>query len=115
VGFVVAYKSKSPEAAHKVAEELTELFLKENVIQRQQAARETTRFLAQEADRLANEVSEIEARLASFRETHMNVLPEMQNTNLTLMQRAEERQQRNDEDLRAVDARIANIRSEMAG
>lgn len=114
VGFVVAYKSESPEAAHKVAEELTELFLKENVIQRQQAARETTRFLAQEANRLANEVGEVEARLALFRETHMNVLPEMQSTNLTLMQRAEERQQRNDEDLRAVDGRIANIRSEMA-
>ena len=114
VGFVVAYKSKSPEAAHKVAEELTALFLNENVIQRQQAARETTRFLAQEADRLANEVGEVEARLASFRETHMNVLPEMQSTNLTLMQRTEERQQRNDEDLRAADARIATIRSEMA-
>jgi polysaccharide biosynthesis transport protein len=114
VGFVVAYEGRSPEAAQIVVKELTELFLKENVIQRQQAARETTRFLAQEADRLANEVSEVEARLASFRETHMNVLPEMQNTNLTLMQRAEERLQRSDEDLRAVDGRIANIRSDMA-
>jgi polysaccharide biosynthesis transport protein len=114
VGFLVAYESKSPEAAHKVAEELTELFLKENVIRRQQAARETTEFLTQEANRLANEVSQIEARLSSFRETYMNELPEMQTTNLTLMQRAEERQVRNDEDLRAVDARIATIRSEMA-
>jgi polysaccharide biosynthesis transport protein len=82
--------------------ELTELFLRENTIQRQQAARETTRFVTQEADRLSREISEVEDRLAAFKEANMNVLPEMQNLNMNLLQRAEEQLERNDQDLREV-------------
>jgi polysaccharide biosynthesis transport protein len=114
VGFLVAYKSRVPETAQIVVEDLTALFLRENALQRQQAARETTQFLTRESDRLAKEISEVEARLALFKEANMNVLPENQNLNMQLMQRAEEQFQRNDQDLRASDARIANLRSQLA-
>ena len=114
VGFAVAYQSLVPETAQIVAEELTALFLQENALQRQQAARETTQFLTRESVRLAKEISEVEARLAVFKEANMNVLPENQNLNMQLMQRAEEQLQRNDQDLRASDARIANLRSQLA-
>ena len=114
VGFLVAYESLVPQAAQIIVDELTALFLRENALQRQQAARETTQFLTRESDRLAKEISEVEARLALFKEANMNLLPENQNLNMQLMQRAEEQLQRNDQDLRASDARIANLRSQLA-
>lgn len=114
VGFIVAYESPSPETSRIIAQGLTELFLRENAIQRQQAARETTRFVTQEADRLSTEISEIEDRLAAFKEANRNVLPEMQNLNMNLLRRAEEQMERNDQDLREIDARIGNLQSQLA-
>ena len=114
IGFVVAYESPSPEAARIVAKELTELFLRENTSQRQQAARETTRFVTQEADRLSREISAVEDRLSAFKEANRNVLPEMQNLNMNLLRRAEEQLERNDQDLREIDARIGNLQSQLA-
>ena len=114
VGFVVAYESPSPEAARIVAQELTEMFLRENTMQRQQAAGDTTRFVTQEAGRLAREIREVEDRLAAFKEANRNVLPEMQNLNMNLLRRAEEQLERNDQDLRQMDAQIGNLQSQLA-
>lgn len=114
IGFIVAYESSSPETARIVAQELTELFLRENAIQRRQAAGETTRFVTQEADRLSSEISEIEGRLAKFKEANRNVLPEMQSLNMNLLRRAEEQLERNDQDVRQMDAQIANLQSQLA-
>ena len=114
IGFIVAYESPSPDTARIVAQELTELFLRENTIQRRQAAGETTRFVTQEADRLSREISEVEDRLAAFKEANRNVLPEMQNLNMNLLRRAEEQLERNDQDLREMEARVANLQSQLA-
>ena len=114
IGFVVAYESPSPEAARIVAQELTEMFLRENTMQRQQAAGDTTRFVTQEAGRLAREIREVEDRLAAFKEANRNVLPEMQNLNMNLLRRAEEQLERNDQDMRQMDAQIANLQSQLA-
>ena len=113
IGFIVAYESPSPETARIVAQELTELFLRENALQRQRAARETTRFVAQEADRLAREIREVEDRLTKFKEANRNVLPEMQNLNMNLLRRAEEQLERNDQDLRQMEAQVANLQSQL--
>lgn len=82
--------------------------------QRQQTAQETTRFLAQEAQRLAEQVAEVESRLASFKEANRFSLPEMQDLNMTLMQRREDELRRNEQDQRALDERISRIQSDLA-
>jgi len=114
IGFFVAYESRSPETARIVAQDLTELFLRENASQRRQAARETTVFVSQEAARLSREINEVEDRLAAFKEANRNVLPEMQNLNMNLLRRAEEQLERNDEDLRELEARVSNLQSQLA-
>jgi polysaccharide biosynthesis transport protein len=93
---------------------LTALFLEENVRQRQQAARETTSFLSQEGDRLAEEVAEMEARLAAFKEANILSLPENQNLNLNVMQRTGDELRRNEQDLRTIDERVNLLQSQLA-
>lgn len=114
ITFVLAYESHSPVKAQQIVDELTSLFLNENTAQRQRAARETTRFLAQEADRLSREMTELEARLSAFKEANMTSLPEMQNLNMNLMQRTEEELRRNDQDLRTIDERVGYLQSQLA-
>jgi polysaccharide biosynthesis transport protein len=114
IAFIVSYESRSPEQARQIVEELTELFLSENVQQRQLAARETTRFLEQEAAQLEQQVAEAEERLAAFRDEHRYSLPEMRDMNLNQLQRREDELRRNDQDLRALNERLSQIQSELA-
>jgi polysaccharide biosynthesis transport protein len=114
IAFRLAYQSQSPEQARQVVNELTALFLEENVRQRQQAARETTFFLSQEGDRLAEEVAEMEARLAAFKEANISSLPENQSLNMNLLQRTEDELRRNEQDLRAIDERVNLLQSQLS-
>jgi polysaccharide biosynthesis transport protein len=114
IAFTLAYESASPAQAQQVVEELANLFLQENTLQRQQAARETTRFLGQEGSRLSRDIAELEGRLAAFKEANRNSLPEMQNMNMNLMQRTEEELRRNDQDVRALNERISSLQSQLA-
>ena len=114
IAFTLSYESRSPEQARQIVAELTEMFMSENTRQRQMAAQETTRFLGQEADRLAQQVAEVEGRLATFREANRHSLPEMQDLNLNLLQRREDELLRNEQDLRALNERLSQIESQLA-
>ena len=65
IAFTLSYDSVSPEKAQKVANELTSLYLNENLQSRKQKAEEVSSFLAEEAERfrleycLAEEASRI--------------------------------------------------------
>src|ERR1700761_4948120 len=76
IAFEVSYTSRSPDLAAKVANELTTLYLNENLNNRTQLARDAANFLQSEGDRLNQRIGELEAELAKFKEQHFNQLPE---------------------------------------
>lgn len=89
IAFTLSYDSESPEKAQKVANELVTLYLNENLKNRQQQAKETSSFLAEEAERMATHISEIEGRLAQFKRQNMGRLPELAQLNLQIRDRTE--------------------------
>jgi succinoglycan biosynthesis transport protein ExoP len=89
IAFTLSYDSESPEKAQKVANELVTLYLNENLKNRQQQAKETSSFLAEEAERMATHISEIEGRLAQFKRLNMGRLPELAQLNLQIRDRTE--------------------------
>ena len=89
IAFTLSYDSEIPEKAQKVANELVTLYLNENLKNRQQQAKETSTFLAEEAERMATHISEIEARLAKFKKQNMGQLPELAQLNLGIRDRTE--------------------------
>ncbi len=90
IAFSISFDHRSPVAAQKVANELISLYLEENVKTRTEAVSDTTRFLEEEARKLADRLSDMEARIAEFKKENMGRLPEQQDLNLQLMQRAEQ-------------------------
>jgi uncharacterized protein involved in exopolysaccharide biosynthesis len=114
IAFTLAYESKSPVNAQKVANEVVSLFLNENIKKRREVAHEASKFLSEEADKLSEQISDLEARLAVFKEANSGSLPEMQSLNMTLMQRVEDQLRRNDQDERVLDERIIYLESELA-
>jgi len=89
IAFSLSFSGENPGQVQKVANELTSLFLKENIKERSEKASESFTFLDKESDRLDKEIAELQAKLADFKEKHVNTLPELQQLNQTLMDRTE--------------------------
>jgi uncharacterized protein involved in exopolysaccharide biosynthesis len=98
IAFEVSYTSASAETAAKVANELTTLYLNENLNNRTQLARDAATFLEAEGDRLSRHIGELEAQLAQFKQKNFKMLPEVTQLNMTLLDRSEE-------EIRGLDAR----------
>jgi succinoglycan biosynthesis transport protein ExoP len=89
IAFTVSYDSGSPDLALKVANELTSLYLNENLTIRTEAARQTSGFLGAEADRLRDDIQVLAAKISVFKEGHVNELPDLAQSNFQLADRTE--------------------------
>ena len=78
IAFSLAFNGSQPEQVQKVANELTTLYLQENIKTRASKAQETLTFLSDEADRLNQQIVTLEKRLADFKEANAGSLPELQ-------------------------------------
>jgi uncharacterized protein involved in exopolysaccharide biosynthesis len=87
IAFSVGYSNRSADQAAKVANELTTLFLNENVSTRTKLAQDAASFLEGEADRVNKHMAELEAQVAAFRSQHFDSLPELEQFNMQLLDR----------------------------
>ena len=90
VAFIVSFMDKDPFVAQKVANELTTLFLEENIKARTSKADETAQFLEEEANRMQARVQEIENKIAEFKIKYAGSLPDLLPFNLETVERIEE-------------------------
>ncbi|OAI01115.1 lipopolysaccharide biosynthesis protein [Methylomonas methanica] len=77
IAFTLTFDDKSPTLAQKVANELTSLFLKENIKSRTESAENAALFLSEESKRLKAKIQEIQQNLANFKEKNLNQLPQI--------------------------------------
>jgi uncharacterized protein involved in exopolysaccharide biosynthesis len=90
VAFSVGFSNPSPEQTARVANELTTLFLNENLTTRSRLAEEAQSFLSGEADRVNRHVEELETALEKFKAKHLETLPELTQLNMTLLDRTDQ-------------------------
>src|SRR5262249_3335847 len=90
IAFEVAYTSGNPDLAAKVANEITTLYLNENLSTRTQLARDAATFLEGEGDRLSVHIAELESELEKFKEKNFDKLPEITQLNMSILDRTEE-------------------------
>jgi len=113
IAFKVAYSGESPRLTQKVANELVSLYLDENMKQRTAHAVETSSFLTEEADKLQVLVKELESSLADFKEKNINNLPNLQQLNIQLMERAERDLKDKQQQIRNLEERRIYLQSEL--
>ncbi|HMS83528.1 MAG TPA: Wzz/FepE/Etk N-terminal domain-containing protein [Nitrospira sp.] len=114
IAFTVSYQNRSPESAQKVANELTSLFLGENLKSRERQAQEATSFLQQEAENLARHISEIDEKIATFKQRAKGALPELMPLNQQLMNQAERELMDVDQQVRGLEERKTYLEGELA-
>lgn len=90
IAFEISYDAEKPQIAQKVAQELTTLFMSDNVKMRTELAQGTTEFLGEEAHKINERITALEGRLAEFKAKNTGRLPELMNLNMTLMERTEQ-------------------------
>ena len=90
VAFSIAFEHGDPELAQKVANEMTTLYLDENVRARTEQTAETTAFLSDEVARLEAEIGEMEKQLAVFKEENKDTLPELSMMNMRMVDRIDD-------------------------
>jgi uncharacterized protein involved in exopolysaccharide biosynthesis len=114
IAFSLSFRSRSPEIAARVANELSSLFLQENLESRRQLADQTTVFLTEEGNKLGKRIEELDAKLATFKREHINTLPEVSGVNLQLVSRADEEKSDVDRQIRALDEQIVYLQAQLA-
>ncbi|MCK4826237.1 lipopolysaccharide biosynthesis protein [bacterium] len=90
IAFTLSYDGDSADSTQKVANELTTLYLSENLRERTEKSAEALAFLTTEANKLNEKIRDYEIKLAEFKEKHFNVMPDMQINNLRVIERNED-------------------------
>jgi uncharacterized protein involved in exopolysaccharide biosynthesis len=89
IAFSVSYDSRAPDLALKVANELSSLYLNENLESRAQRAKQTAAFFTEESARQQARIAELDQRLADFKQKHQDELPELTQQNIQMQDRTE--------------------------
>ncbi|WP_395020413.1 GumC family protein [Dongia sp.] len=86
IAFTVSYEDRNQRVAQQVASRLTDLYLAENVQTRTEKAAGTTEFLAQQSQKLFQDVEDAEKRLTEFKTKNSSTLPEQIDTNMRILE-----------------------------
>lgn len=89
IAFSLSFESESAAKAQKVANELTSLYLNENLKSRTQKAEDTSVFFQQETERLSQLIESLEEKLAIFKQDNAEMLPGLEDLNQQMLQRKE--------------------------
>lgn len=93
IAFTVAFTDPSPDEAAKVANELTTLFLNDNVETRTQLANGAATFLQAQVTQVTQHLGTVESQLSAFEAKHFAALPDLAQFNMQLINSTEQQLQ----------------------
>lgn len=103
--FTVSYDNRDPQRAYLGAKWLTQAFLEGNRQDRRSYAAGTAKFFAAESERMRKRVAELESKLAEFKAKHVGQLPDLNDMNLSSMDRTEN-------EINSVETQLQGLRRE---
>ncbi|MDA8306203.1 MAG: hypothetical protein M0Z81_05175 [Deltaproteobacteria bacterium] len=86
IAFKLSYEDENPDKARDVATELTSCFMEKNRQDQRKHARNATRFLEAQLGEAKARLDKLEARLAKYRQAHLEELPEFASMNMEKIQ-----------------------------
>jgi len=84
-GFYIAFKASTPRLAQQVCEEITSMFIQENLKAREQRSQGTTEFLSNQLAEAKRKLDDQDARLAEFKRKYTGALPGNEQANLGML------------------------------
>jgi polysaccharide chain length determinant protein (PEP-CTERM system associated) len=84
-GFYINYTAPTPREAQQICNELTSLFLTENLRSRQEVAQGTTQFLSRQVEDTKRNLDQLDSKLAAFKKQYLGQLPGDEDNNLKIL------------------------------
>ncbi|MGA9352986.1 MAG: XrtA system polysaccharide chain length determinant [Terriglobales bacterium] len=97
--FNIYYQSRDPKMAQMATSELANLFITENLEQRQERSENTTKFLQDQLEQARANLEEQEAKLRQFKDQHPGELPSQTQSNLQILAGLQNQVQANQDSL----------------
>jgi succinoglycan biosynthesis transport protein ExoP len=97
--FNIYYASRDPKMAQEATAELANLFITENLEQRQKRSENTTSFLGDQLDQARAKLTAQEAKLRVFKDQHLGELPTQTQSNLQILTGLQSQVQANQDSL----------------
>jgi uncharacterized protein involved in exopolysaccharide biosynthesis len=89
IAFTLSFDHRNPVIAQKVANELVNLYMNENLKSRTEKSAATAGFLKSEAEQLNVHIKEIEEKLSQFKQANEGALPELSQYNMSVVERSD--------------------------
>jgi succinoglycan biosynthesis transport protein ExoP len=83
--FNIYYASRDPRTAQSATSELANLFITENLEQRQERSESTTKFLEDQLNQARQKLTQQEERMREFKDKHIGELPSQNAANLQIL------------------------------
>jgi succinoglycan biosynthesis transport protein ExoP len=83
--FRISYAARNPHVAQQITNELTSLFIEENLQSRTQASVGTTTFLESQLEQAAKDLAAQEQRQREYKMRYLGELPEQEQSNLQIL------------------------------
>jgi polysaccharide chain length determinant protein (PEP-CTERM system associated) len=84
-GFYISFAADNPRMAQQVCQEITSMFMSENLKQRGERARGTTEFISNQVAEAKRHLDELDSKLAEFKKHTLGELPGDEGANMTLL------------------------------
>ena len=114
IAFKLSYDGETAISSQKVYNELTSLYLNENLKSRTEQATNTYDFMSSEVQKLQTHINQLEAKIATFKEKHLNSLPDLQQLDLQLLDRNETELLDSNNGLRSLQRRKTYLEGQLA-
>ncbi len=97
--FNIYYVNRDPKMAQAATAELANLFITENLEQRQKRSENTTNFLEDQLEQARAKLAEQEAKMRVFKDQHLGELPNQTQSNLQILAGLQSQVQANEDSL----------------
>jgi polysaccharide biosynthesis transport protein len=97
--FNIYYASRDPKMAQRTTAELANLFITENLEQRQRRSENTTNFLEDQLEQARAKLAAQEAKMRVFKDQHLGELPTQTQSNLQILTGLQNQVQANEDSL----------------
>lgn len=94
-GFKIAYIAATPQMAQKVTQQIAELFIDENIKERDQDAEGTEAFIENQLVKARADLAAQDQKIRTFKAAHLGTLPEQEAANLSMISQYENLAQEN--------------------
>jgi succinoglycan biosynthesis transport protein ExoP len=114
IAFTVSYKGKNPNVVLQVANVLASLYLEENLRIRDEKTAGTSKFIKDEMKEVQASLANQDAKIAEYKQKHINTLPELNQMNIQELERLERSLEQGEIQMRALKERESLVKTQMA-